>query len=917
MGQANSSQNLSKKPQASLSANTKPLPTQEAAMSKKNSCDTINPKSKVAKLSQEDLAHTNSHYILEASSSKGLEPVNQAYLNNSAPISLENPPKSKEGSTLSDISLKKRKRPISSTIKSFKPEEIKEKQDSLFSSPNTDNSNNKNSSDPADKKPTSNNQDTNSTTDTTPITDDSFDTNNNNNSSSMPQPSTDSAEVLDQHSLTDSSTQHEPRVSEASNEDNSSNPQENPTDSSQTSNAILAASVARSVISATRSEFGRNAIFQQSQNNQIFSQQQPSDTNPPAVANFWPPMQENVARVLEDGISSFILDILDSRQPNLAQNTNPLANSTDASFQNDTNSPIDSANTSEVNNSSQNEVNIDNNQTFNSQSNLPLYDNTHEDITSNTSGVGLGYIDVPGGYRFRIFPILSSSSLESEDLPQTTNYTNNINPEPQNSSIPVDLTTENITPLQNSTSGINIVPSISTNSQNPSLASETEFQNINSSSDLNDDLLQNTNTNTVNTDSSDNQNTTLSEQDFSQNQREILRQMLHSQNARNRQVPAIIVGVESRSVNETTSIINHIPNSNSDDTQIQEATDSTQTRSPGRVRSILNSLYDRFTRLIPMSSNNSVNSNDTSRQTRSNSNANDSNPENQESLLPEYTINGFPESQPLEQRPGLTSPSSSASNGFIVYVFATSFRLSHPLLLSFLVSSLFPGLMENNSSSFLNSNSGGQLYEDFMALSDLLGQAISPVASMRDVEDQLPKYIYSTESVDNSINKSFEFKSNKQPESEINISRDIHNDDSCISSCDLIESNAGNHSAETDKINDQPDSNTNLNTCNSKNSNFEVCSNSYNNNNPENGDQKSLDSGIIRVGRLTSDSETVIELLSAEKCLVCMEEFGDGEFLRILKCRHGFHADCLANWITKGANRCPVCRAEAVQTTAT
>ncbi|KAI9296138.1 hypothetical protein K502DRAFT_289952 [Neoconidiobolus thromboides FSU 785] len=43
-------------------------------------------------------------------------------------------------------------------------------------------------------------------------------------------------------------------------------------------------------------------------------------------------------------------------------------------------------------------------------------------------------------------------------------------------------------------------------------------------------------------------------------------------------------------------------------------------------------------------------------------------------------------------------------------------------------------------------------------------------------------------------------------------------------------------------------------------------------------------------------------------CQVCLTEYVDKDALRILKCQHAFHTDCIDKWLTTGSNNCPVCR---------
>ncbi|KAL1920375.1 uncharacterized protein VTP21DRAFT_752 [Calcarisporiella thermophila] len=56
------------------------------------------------------------------------------------------------------------------------------------------------------------------------------------------------------------------------------------------------------------------------------------------------------------------------------------------------------------------------------------------------------------------------------------------------------------------------------------------------------------------------------------------------------------------------------------------------------------------------------------------------------------------------------------------------------------------------------------------------------------------------------------------------------------------------------------------------------------------------------------------ELLgTGNSCQVCLTEYGGGDMVRILRCRHGFHRECIDKWLTEGANKCPICRAAAVE----
>ncbi|GAB2226112.1 hypothetical protein Droror1_Dr00021903 [Drosera rotundifolia] len=50
----------------------------------------------------------------------------------------------------------------------------------------------------------------------------------------------------------------------------------------------------------------------------------------------------------------------------------------------------------------------------------------------------------------------------------------------------------------------------------------------------------------------------------------------------------------------------------------------------------------------------------------------------------------------------------------------------------------------------------------------------------------------------------------------------------------------------------------------------------------------------------------------ALECAVCLNEFENGETLRLLpKCSHGFHPECIDAWLF-GHSNCPVCRSDLV-----
>ncbi|CAN0918774.1 Receptor homology region, transmembrane domain-and RING domain-containing protein 1, partial [Linum grandiflorum] len=45
-----------------------------------------------------------------------------------------------------------------------------------------------------------------------------------------------------------------------------------------------------------------------------------------------------------------------------------------------------------------------------------------------------------------------------------------------------------------------------------------------------------------------------------------------------------------------------------------------------------------------------------------------------------------------------------------------------------------------------------------------------------------------------------------------------------------------------------------------------------------------------------------------ETCVICLEDYKDGEVLKVLPCKHEFHSSCVCSWLTKWGTFCPVCK---------
>ncbi|ORZ22658.1 hypothetical protein BCR42DRAFT_368679 [Absidia repens] len=65
-----------------------------------------------------------------------------------------------------------------------------------------------------------------------------------------------------------------------------------------------------------------------------------------------------------------------------------------------------------------------------------------------------------------------------------------------------------------------------------------------------------------------------------------------------------------------------------------------------------------------------------------------------------------------------------------------------------------------------------------------------------------------------------------------------------------------------------------------------------------------------------SDETTKQSMLQgSDRCLVCLDDFMPKQSVRVLKCRHVFHVECVDRWLVEAHNSCPVCRGIPITTT--
>ncbi|KAG6831049.1 hypothetical protein H0H87_006291 [Tephrocybe sp. NHM501043] len=58
------------------------------------------------------------------------------------------------------------------------------------------------------------------------------------------------------------------------------------------------------------------------------------------------------------------------------------------------------------------------------------------------------------------------------------------------------------------------------------------------------------------------------------------------------------------------------------------------------------------------------------------------------------------------------------------------------------------------------------------------------------------------------------------------------------------------------------------------------------------------------------EAEEKISSNCTERCLICLDDYQPEEDIRVMRCRHAFHQNCVDKWLETGRNNCPACRSK-------
>lgn len=75
----------------------------------------------------------------------------------------------------------------------------------------------------------------------------------------------------------------------------------------------------------------------------------------------------------------------------------------------------------------------------------------------------------------------------------------------------------------------------------------------------------------------------------------------------------------------------------------------------------------------------------------------------------------------------------------------------------------------------------------------------------------------------------------------------------------------------------------------------------------EDQDERMIPAALPAIRSLRTTRYQVKDIKNVQQCLVCQEDYCNGEKVSCMPCFHMFHSDCITKWLVK-CHLCPVCK---------
>ena len=65
---------------------------------------------------------------------------------------------------------------------------------------------------------------------------------------------------------------------------------------------------------------------------------------------------------------------------------------------------------------------------------------------------------------------------------------------------------------------------------------------------------------------------------------------------------------------------------------------------------------------------------------------------------------------------------------------------------------------------------------------------------------------------------------------------------------------------------------------------------------------------MLRNSKELYDKGIIRDVEEGDECAICLESFHEGDNVKLMRCNHYFHSECIDPWLTKHSDLCPICK---------